>query len=287
MLGLAVATRKETFERMADPLAERGIDAQHIETDERTLSLTEPDSEWEGFDVGFVYPSRIMEGGVADALLRVPWVNDREAILTSRNKADVIARLARAGVPVPKTVLVSNPVDEAELREVFSRFDPPVVVKPNSTTRGTGVVKVTDRDSFLGVADYLGLIHENPATGDRSFLVQEFIPTATDFRVMCIDGQYVGAVERRLPDVERAAGRWKHNVHRGAEARGVSLPADLRDLTERTAEVLEIPWLGVDLLVSENRTVVSETNARPTIDDETKYEPGFYDDLAALIRAQV
>jgi ribosomal protein S6--L-glutamate ligase len=287
MLTLAVATREETFERMATPLAERDIEVQYVETDERTLSLTEPSEEWSGFDVGFVHPSRLMEGGVADALLGVPWVNDREAILTSRNKAGVIARLARAGIPVPRTVLISNPVDESELMDVFSRFDPPVVVKPNSTTRGTGVVKITDRDSFLGVADYLGLIHENPATGDRSFLVQEFIPTATDYRAMCIDGAYAGAVERRLSDMARAAGKWKHNVHRGAEATGVDLSADLQALAERTARRLDIPWLGVDLLVTDERAVVSETNARPTIDDETKYEPGFYDDLAALIEAQV
>ena len=287
MLSLAVATRKESFERMAGPLAEHDIDVRHVQTDERTVPLTDPGDEWAGFDVGFVHPSRAMEGGVADALLDVPWVNDREAILTSRNKAGVIARLARAGLPVPKTVLISNPVEEAALVEVFSRFDPPAVVKPNSTTRGTGVVKVADRDSFLGVADYLGLIHRNPATGDRSFLVQEFIPTATDYRAMCIDGRCVGAVERRLPESVRAAGGWKHNVHRGAEATGVDLPANLRDLAERTAESLAIPWLGVDLLVTDERAVVSETNARPTIDDETKYEPGFYDDLAALIRSQV
>jgi ribosomal protein S6--L-glutamate ligase len=287
MLTLAVATREETFGRMVARLGERNIAVRHVETDERTVSLTAPGEEWSGFDVGFVHPSRTMEGGVADALLGVPWVNDRDAILTSRNKAGVIARLARAGVPIPKTVLVSNPVGETELVDVFSQFDPPVVVKPNSTTRGTGVVKVADRDSFLGVADYLGLIHENPATGDRSFLVQEFIPAATDYRAMCIDGEYAGAVERRLPDAARAAGKWKHNVHRGAEATGVDLAEDLRTLAERTAQLLDIPWLGVDLLVTDDRAVVSETNARPTIDDETKYEPGFYDDLAALIEAQV
>ena len=287
MLTLAVATRAETFERLADPLADRGIDARHVQCEERTTRLTDPPTEFAGFDIGFVHPSRIMEGGVADALLDVPWVNDREAIVTSRNKAGVVARLARADVPVPETVLVSNPVDDAELEGVFGRFDPPVVVKPNSTTRGTGVVKVGDLDSFLGVADYLGLVHDYRATGDRSFLVQEYLPNARDYRAMCIDGEYAGAVERRLPDLARSTGRWKHNVHRGAEAEGVDLAADLRDLAERTAAELAIPWLGVDLLVTDDRAVVSETNARPTIDDETKYEPGFYDDLAALIEDQV
>ena len=47
---------------------------------------------------------------------------------------------------------------------------------------------------------------------------------------------------------------------------------------------MEIDWLGVDVLVSGDRALVNETNARPTVDAATKYEPGFYDRLAALIR---
>ncbi|MFB6083720.1 MAG: RimK family alpha-L-glutamate ligase [Halorientalis sp.] len=287
MLRLAVATDAETYERIQDPLGERGIAVDAVAIAERTLPLTDAPPEFDDFDAGFVYPPRIMEGGVADALLDVPWVNDREAILTSRNKADVIARLDRAGVPVPETVAVSNPVDRAELVAAFERFDPPVVVKPNSATRGVGVAKAADLDSFLGIADYLDLVHDYRATGDQSFLLQEYLPDARDYRVMLVDGEYVGAVERRLPADAIEAGQWKHNVHRGAEAVGVDLPAELRELAERAAAALDIPWLGVDLLVTDDRAVVTETNARPTVDSATKYEPGFFDDLAALIRGAV
>jgi ribosomal protein S6--L-glutamate ligase len=282
MLRLAVATDAETYERMGGPLAARDIRAEYVETAERTVPLGA--SPWDEFDAGFVYPSRLMEGAVADAHLAVPWVNDRAAILRSRNKADVLARLARADVPVPETVMVSNPVDEADLVAAFERFDPPVVVKPNSTTRGTGVAKAADLDTFLGVVDYLDLVHDFEATGDKSFLLQEYLPGATDYRVMVLDGEYVGAVERRLPEEALAAGQWKHNVHRGAVAERVDLDPDLRELAERAADVLGIPFLGVDLLVTDERAVVNETNARPTIDDAEKYEDGFWDDLADLIR---
>ncbi|MDT3433700.1 RimK family alpha-L-glutamate ligase [Haloarcula sp. 1CSR25-25] len=282
MHRLAVATDAETYERMQGPLAARDIEVGHVETAERTLPLAE--SPFDEYDVGFVYPSRIMEGAVADAMLDVPWVNDREAILRSRNKADVLARLGRADVPVPGTVVVSNPASEAELTAAFERFDPPVVVKPNSTTRGVGVAKAHDLDSFLGVVDYLDLVHDYRAVGDQSFLVQEYMADAADYRVMVVDGEYVGAVERRLPEASREQGRWKHNVHRGAEAEGQELPAELRELAEEAADELAIPYLGVDLLVTEDRAVVNETNARPTIDSATKYEDGFWDDLATLIR---
>ncbi|MFB6170888.1 MAG: RimK family alpha-L-glutamate ligase [Haloarculaceae archaeon] len=283
MLTLAVATDAETYERMQHPLAERGIRVEHVSVEERAVPLDEPLAD---ADVGFVFPPRLMEGGVADALLDVPWVNDREAVLRSRNKAGALARFGRADLPVPETVLVSNPADEAALRAAFDRIGPPVVVKPNSATRGLGVARAADVDSFLGVADYLGLVHEFPVTGDRSFLVQEYLPDARDYRAMVVEGECVGAVERRLPEAERAAGRWKHNVHRGAAATGVDLPPDLRALAERAADVLDVDWLGVDLLVTDDRAVVNETNARPTIDEATKYDPEFYDRLASLVRSR-
>ncbi|MDS0280526.1 ATP-grasp domain-containing protein [Haloarcula onubensis] len=282
MLRLAVATNSETYERMESPLADREIEVGHVATSERAIPLTE--NPYGDYDAGFVYPSRLMEGAVADAMLSVPWVNGREAVLRSRNKADVLTRLGRADVPVPESVLVSNPADESALVAAFERVGPPVVVKPNSTTRGVGVTTATDLDSFLGIADYLDLVHDYRATGDRSFLVQEYLPDATDYRAMVVDGEYVGAVERRLPAAARERGRWKHNVHRGAVAEGVSLPADLRGLAERTAAVLDIDYLGVDLLVTDDRAVVNETNARPTIDSATKYAEGFWDTLAELVR---
>jgi ribosomal protein S6--L-glutamate ligase len=280
MLRLAVATDAETYERMQEPLAERDIDAAYVQTAERTLPI---DADLGAFDAGFVFPPRIAEGGVASELLGVPWANGREAILRSRHKGETLARLSAADLPTPETVVVSDPIDEDDLVAAFERFDPPVVVKPNAVTRGIGVAKAVDLDSFLGICDYLDLVHDYRATGDRSFLVQEFLPDARDYRAMCIDGEYVGAVERRLPDGALAGGQWKHNVHRGANAEGVSLPPELRDLAERAAAAMEIPFLGVDLLVTDDRAVVNETNARPTIDTATKYEPGFYDDLAELI----
>ncbi len=276
-LRLALATRAETFDRVQQPLADRGIEVGYLPTAGRTRRL-DPASVAETFTVGLVFPSRTMEGGAVSALHGLPWVNGREVVLRSRNKAETYARCVQAGLPVPDTRLVSNPADDEALTAAVKTLDWPVVVKPNSTTRGIGVTKCHDLDSFLGVADYLSLIHEFPATGDRSFLVQEYLPEARDYRVMVVDGAYAGAVERK------SAGGWKHNVHRGAEAVGVDLPAEARQLAEAAATALSAEWLGVDLLRSDGRWVVNETNARPTVDNVEKYEAGFYDRMAALVR---
>ncbi len=282
MVRMVVATDAETHRRIRAPLRKRDIETVYVETRHRVHPLADALLETP-VDVGFVFPPRLMEGGVADALLDVPWVNDREAVLRSRNKAEALARFTRADLPIPATSFVSSPVADSELRAVWERFDPPVVVKPNSATRGVGVVKVDDLDSFLGVCDYLSLLHEYRATGDRSFLVQEYLPGARDYRAMIVDGDYVGAVERTLSSAG-TEGRWKHNVHRGAEAVSVDLPDAVQSLAETAAGVLDIPWLGVDLLATDEAVVVAETNARPTVDAADKYRDGFYDRLAELIR---
>jgi SSU ribosomal protein S6P modification protein len=293
MLRLAVTTNAETFARIREPLANRGIESGHLQAKERSLPLTadtltaSPDTEGDttpaAFDVGLVYPGRLMEGAAITAGCDIPWVNGREAVLTSRNKGGVIAALDAAEIPVPESVMLSNPVDDSVVADAVADLSFPVVIKPNSATRGIGVAKAGDLDSLLGVVDYLDLVHDFRSTGDKSYLIQEFLADARDYRAMVIDGECVGGVERRLPD-SLADGRWKHNVHRGAEATGVDLPDAHRRLAEQTAAELGVPYLGVDLLETADRLVVTETNARPTVDDAAKYDDGFYDRLAGLIR---
>jgi ribosomal protein S6--L-glutamate ligase len=291
MLRLAVTTNAETFARVREPLADRGIDAAHLQAKERAIPLTDSavaataeadDDTAAAFDVGLVYPGRLMEGAAITAGLDIPWVNGREAVLTSRNKSGVLAALDRADIPVPHSVMLSNPVAESAVVDAVAGLSFPVVVKPNSATRGVGVAKASDIDSLLGVVDYLDLIHDFRATGDKSYLIQEYLPDARDYRAMVIDGDCVGGVQRRLP-ADLAEGRWKHNVHRGAEATGVDLPESHRRLAERAAAALDIPYLGVDLLETDDRLVVNETNARPTVDTADKYDDGFYDRLAERI----
>ena len=291
MLRLAMTTDAETFERVREPLADHDIAVEHVQAKERALSVSKSEThddsterdEFDGFDAGLVYPSRLMEGAVVDRRLGVPWVNGRDAVVTSRNKAGVLATLDDAGLPTPRTTLVSNPVDEPVVEAAAADLSYPLVVKPNSATRGVGVTVVNDLDSLLGVVDYLNLVHDYRATGDKSYLLQAFLPNASDYRVMVVDGAYVGGVRRILPSDAIEAGRWKHNVHRGAEAVGVDLDDEARDLAERAAAVLDIDYLGVDLLEADGRLVVNETNARPTVDAATKYEPDFYDRLAGVI----
>ena len=79
---------------------------------------------------------------MVDSNLGVPWANGRADSRASRNKAGVLTRLAAADLPVPATRVVSNPASETTVGEAAAAVGWPVVIKPNSTTRGVGVAKV-------------------------------------------------------------------------------------------------------------------------------------------------
>lgn len=246
----------------------------------RAYILRDPDLP--DADVGLVYPSRLAEGGVLDALSDTAWVNGAADILTTRNKARTVALLERAGIPVPETRLLSNPVSDADVGSAFDDLGAPVVVKPNSASSGKGAVLAHDAGTATGVADLFGIVHESSLVEDRTFVVQEYIEDARDYRVMVLGGEYAGAVERRAPG-------WKKNVRAGASARGVEPPDCVVSVAEDAARALGVDFCGVDVLSQDGTdlNVVNEVNARPTVDDADKYEPGFYAVLARLVRNAV
>jgi ribosomal protein S6--L-glutamate ligase len=273
-LRLGVATQGPTYERLQQPLAADEIAVVPIDSAGVTLAVTEP--QLPAFDVGFVYPPRFGTAAVFDAVRSVPWVNDRATVARSRNKAATLAALTDV-VPVPPTVLAAAPRDRAAVAAAAEELGYPLVLKPTMATQGIGVTRVHDRDALEGVLDYLDAIHRFPPTGEKSVLLQAYLPEATDIRVMVIDGTAVGAVERHGPG-------WKHNVHRGAAVRSVPVDGEIARVAETVARTLAIDYVGVDLLVSDGVVYCSETNARPTIDDPALYAGDLFARLIALIR---
>ena len=269
-MKLLLTHGKASNRRLERGLGPHGIECTTFETTGRAYTL---DEEVDA-DVGLVYPSRLVEGGVIDALSGIDWVVGPTDVLTTRNKARTVALLKEAGVPVPDTRLLSSPVGDEEVRGAFEAVGAPAVLKPNSASSGRGAALARDIDSATGVADLFGVLHESSLVRDRSFVVQEYIEDARDYRVMLVDGGYAGAVERR-------AEGWKKNVRAGAEPHGVEPPERVVSVAEEAARVLEVDFCGVDVLVGDE-PVVNEVNARPTVDDAEKYED-FYARLARLL----
>ncbi len=271
MTNLLLTHSRDSNKRISRGLDPFGIECIEIDPYGTIYEMSQPDMD---IDVGLVYPSRIMEAGFLDSRWDIPWVNDMDEILMTRNKARSILELEKNGINTPETWYVSSPAD---FRDLSSQIDGcyPILAKPNSSTKGEGLVKIDEMDSLRGVFDYFSVMHESSLVGDRSFILQEFLGDMRDFRVMIVDGEFVGGVER-------VSDGWKKNVHRGGEVINKDVPMSVIDIAENAASVLDVSFCGVDVLFGEEPFVI-EVNGRPTVDEEHLYLDDFYEKLANVV----
>lgn len=118
-------------------------------------------------------------------------VNDSRALDLEVSKTRQYMRLAREGIPVPKTVAV---VGERALPDALSAFaQGPLIVKPNRSGKGLGVRLYETPEQILRAAEQ----GELPDTVDGTLLVQEYIRGETGhiFRAEFVGGRFLYLVK--------------------------------------------------------------------------------------------
>jgi RimK family alpha-L-glutamate ligase len=186
------------------------------------------------------------EIGIAQTLAaHRPMLNPPEATAVAAHKMATATRLARAGIPVPKTLLaLSGSVLNAHRHE----FGPEAVYKTAIGTHGGGAWKVETDDVLTA------------KVGKRRAFLQELVGDREhprDARVYVVGGEVVGAMYRY------AAGEdWRTNVHLGGRVEDATadLPQPALDIAREAASVVGLDYAGVDLIESDGRWVVLEAN---------------------------
>lgn len=162
------------------------------------------------------------------------------------DKFYTLALLADAGVPVPPTV-VTERFDQAmaAVKEMGA-----VVVKPLFGSLGTGITLVDDLEIAYRVFRALEMSR-------YVYYLQKFLPHGNeDYRLFVIDRQVVAAMRRRGTN-------WKTNISCGATAEYVVPEPVLVELALKTAKVLDADYVGVDILISNDKPYVLEANGIP------------------------
>ncbi|MEM7185978.1 MAG: RimK family alpha-L-glutamate ligase, partial [Bacteroidota bacterium] len=152
---------------------------------------------------------------------------EAEPILQSRNKWTCFQVLAKAGIPVPKTIL-GNAYD---VEAVLSHFGSlPVIIKLLQGTHGNGVVLAETYSSALSTI-------ETMKAAKNRFVVQEYIAESegSDLRVIVVDGEVVAAMKR-----QSKSGDFRSNLHRGGSAEVVALSHQEENLALRAAKALRL-----------------------------------------------
>jgi RimK family alpha-L-glutamate ligase len=175
-------------------------------------------------------------------------VNRPRSLEMAIDKYLSLATLARAGLPVPRTVLAQSPEG---IREAWERLGRDAVIKPLFGSGGSGIVRITCESGL----DECLAAH---APGGVVFL-QEFVPhPGWDVRVLVI-GDSTHAIRRVACD-----GEWRTNLALGGRGEAIDLPEAWGDLAIRASGALGVDIAGVDLLpLHDGGAAVCEVNAVP------------------------
>lgn len=249
--------------RLRAALDERGHEAAVIRWNELSASVGGGDESFlpDAIDrADLVLVRGMPAGGLEEVILRMdvlgriaargtPVVNTARSLEIAIDKYLSLAVLARAEVPVPRTIVAQ---DEAGVARAWRAFGGDCVYKPLFGSQGRGIERLSSPESLAP------FVAAGGPPGGVVYL-QEFVPHAGwDARVLLV-GDRAFAM-RRVSD----GGDWRTNVARGARPERFDPPAPWIDLARRAAAAVGTEIAGVDLLpATDGRLLVLEVNAVP------------------------
>jgi glutathione synthase/RimK-type ligase-like ATP-grasp enzyme len=191
-------------------------------------------------------------------------VDDPKSIQICGNKIHLYSLFKKYNIPhIPTIFLNKDDFHHKRIMEIFKTFGRPVVVKAPYTSFSRYVEKVACETSFREVAKRFFRRSDVLA-------VQEFMPTAFDWRVGVLNGEVLYVCKYMVPK-----GRWKHGAKRRGKpsfvwGRTVTLkrenaPAELKETALKACEVVGHGLYGVDIKEVNGNYVVVEVNDNPSI----------------------
>jgi len=260
----------EKFEKAANKLGLKSytcyIDGAYLTYENDTRTIHNADDE-KGFEISPADTIIIVRGGVnqrdswKDLLTQLEkngytCINSRECIETCSDKYRTALRLADHGLVTPTTVIVPN---AAGALTAFEKLDTtyPVILKTAHGTKGIGVLFVESEKSLESMTQLLFKIDE-----EISLILQSFVKTDHDVRVMVLNNIIVGAMRRNT-----VKGDFRSNVHLGATVDKYELTDRESDDCIRAAKAVNGSWVGVDFIPAKNRDkegpYILEVNSSP------------------------
>lgn len=189
----------------------------------------------------------------------MPVIDDPASIVRCTNKVFLAELLHGNGVPTPNTRFVTRRSQEAlDAERTF-----PVVVKIPDGAFSIGVEKADDPRQLREIAGRM-------LKRSEIILLQDFVPTAFDWRIGVLDGAPLFAAryymcKRHWQILKHAA----DGSHDEGATRAVALedvPAAVLDAALRAARLVGNGLYGVDLKETPNGVFVMEVNDNPNID---------------------
>ena len=175
-----------------------------------------------------------------DGFLTIPSL-DCWDICASKNMTDVMCK--NAGLKTPKTITIAHSEDtERAFKELNKKF--PIILKSSTGTQtGVGVVVIESMRSLQAMVQMILLYNKY-----LPIIIQEYIETDYDMRVVVCNGEVMGAMKRNV-----IKGDVRSNASLGAKTEEIELTDLEKTEAIKIAKASKCSLAGVDLIPSKDR----------------------------------
>lgn len=213
----------------------------------------------------------------------IPVIDDPRSIIKCSNKVYLYELLAKNNIPTPKTFVL----DKKTAKEFERNFTPPMIVKIPDGSFSRGVKKASSLEEFQSVTEQM-------LKKSDLIIVQEYMPTDYDWRVVILDNQPLFVCRYHM-----ASGHWqiiKHDNNgqwdEGAtEAVAIrETPKDILKAAIKATKAIGSGLYGVDMKFYDNKPYIIEVNDNPNIEagkDDTKEGDVIYDRIIDYFIRQI
>ena len=168
-------------------------------------------------------------------------VNSRETVEISADKYRTYLKLQDYGLTQPKTVLIPNADTLPEsLESLDSKF--PIIMKTLEGSKGVGVLFIESERQIESLVQLLYNQNE-----DVDLLIQEYIKTDGDIRVIVLGGKVIASMKRDVVE-----GDFRSNVSQGAKVKEYELTDLELEQCLLAAKAIDGSWVAVDFIPSKN-----------------------------------
>ena len=240
--------------RLAQEFKKLGVEAEIRRND---LGLYIKDGSIAGYTGGYDFCVFLDKDKYTAAMLEAAGLrlfNRRSAVEICDDKMLTHLALAGKGIAMPDTVAGAlcytqdAALSDETVRKLENSLGYPMIIKQSYGSLGKGIYRVENRKELKNVYDGIKLA---PHLFQRS--IEESY--GRDVRVIVVGRKCVAAMERR------SDGDFRSNLELGGKGFPYKTDIKLNDICRRTAEILNLDYCGIDLLVGREGYLVCEVNS--------------------------
>lgn len=181
-------------------------------------------------------------------------INSRESIEICSDKYRTAITLTEAGLPTPRTALVTE-IDQIEEvhKQVGGKF--PVVAKTIRGSKGIGVFIIDSPEGLKSTMQAFSSVDDS-----QEIILQEYIDMKSDMRIVVLDGEIQAVMDR-----SKVKGDFRSNFSLGGNVKGIKVSDEIKKIALDAAKAVGCYNCGVDIAISAKtrKPYILEVNSSP------------------------